>query len=122
MIFRRCKHVLTENDRVSNATTALIKNDYKTLGDLIYQSHFSLQNDYEVSCPELDFLVQETIDKDNILGSRVMGGGFGGCTINLVETSRLEEFTDSISKKYKSNFGIDLTPFTVSIEDGTSLM
>ena len=122
LIFRRCKHVVTENDRVSNATAALIKNDYRTLGDLIYQSHFSLQNDYEVSCRELDFLVQETIDKDYILGSRVMGGGFGGCTINLVETSRLEEFTDNISKKYKSSFGIDLTPFTVSIEDGTSLI
>ncbi len=117
-IFRRCHHVVSENKRVLDATKALLDGDKKALGELMYESHFSLQNDYEVSCPELDFLVRQTIEKDYVLGSRMMGGGFGGCTINILEKGRVEEFLEEVSKNYRQAFGVDLTPIEVAIEDG----
>ncbi|MBX2928553.1 MAG: galactokinase [Saprospiraceae bacterium] len=121
-IFCRCHHVVSENRRVLDATKALTRGDFKTLGELMYQSHFSLQNDYKVSCPQLDFMVQQTLDKDYIAGSRMMGGGFGGCTINLIEKARVTEFVEQISKIYRSHFGIDLTPIEVAIGDGASVV
>lgn len=117
-IFRRCHHVVSENQRVLDATKALLDGDKKALGELMYESHFSLQNDYEVSCPELDFLVRQTIEKDYVLGSRMMGGGFGGCTINILEKGRVGEFLEEVSKNYRKEFGVDLTPIEVAIEDG----
>ncbi len=118
-IFRRIHHVVSENKRVLEATNALLGNNPDVLGKLVYQSHFSLQNDYEVSSPELDFLVQQTIDKDYILGSRMMGGGFGGCTINIIEKGRVAEFVDKVSVTYRNQFGFHPTPYSVSIENGT---
>lgn len=121
-IFRRCRHVVAENRRVLDATKALPAGDFKTLGELMYQSHFSLQNDYEVSCPELDFLVQQTLGKEYIPGSRMMGGGFGGCTINIIEKGRVAEFVEQVSTIYRDRFGIDLTPIEVAIGDGASVI
>lgn len=121
-IYQRCRHVVLDNSRVLKATTALKNRDFQALGNLIYASHHSLQNDYEVSCPELDFLVQQTMDYPYVLGSRMMGGGFGGCTINIIEKSRTEEFIHKISSSYRSRFGIDTTPYTVSIDDGTRII
>ncbi|MGB1241480.1 MAG: galactokinase [Chitinophagales bacterium] len=121
-IFRRCHHVVSENQRVLSATKALLNKDYQSLGKLMYQSHLSLQNDYEVSCTELDFLVQETIDKEYIIGGRMMGGGFGGCTINIVEKNRVQEFIEQASKAYRTHFDLDLTPYEVIIEDGTKII
>ncbi|HMQ87966.1 MAG TPA: galactokinase [Flavilitoribacter sp.] len=121
-IFRRCLHVTTENMRVHDATKALLAGDQHKLGELIYQSHYSLQHDYEVSCPELDFLVDLTRDKDYIAGARMMGGGFGGCTINIIEKARIEEFIDLAAAAYRLRFGIDLSPYTVSVEDGTGIV
>ena len=118
-LFHRSHHVVTENMRVQEATLAMQKGDHKRLGELIYASHFSLQNDYKVSCAELDFLVQETINKEFILGSRMMGGGFGGCTINIIELSKVDAFVEEVSESYRNEFGIDLTKYSVSIEDGT---
>ena len=122
LVFRRCQHIVSENQRVLDATNALTSGNYHQLGQLIYQSHFSLQNDFEVSCPELDFLVKQTMDKDYILGARMMGGGFGGCTLNIIEKSRRDEFINLVSKAYKKQFDISLTPYSVSIEDGTKLV
>lgn len=121
-IFRRCRHVVSENQRVLDATKALLAGDFKTLGELMYQSHFSLQNDYEVSCPELDFLAHQTFGKAYILGSRMMGGGFGGCTINIIEKKRAEEFVEQVSKDYRNQFSIDLTPIEVAIGDGAGVV
>ena len=118
-IFNRCKHIVSENDRVLQATQALLNKDFVQLGKLVYQSHFSLQNDYEVSCKELDFLVQKTLDKNYILGSRMMGGGFGGCTISIIEKDKVDQFTELAAKNYRTYSGTDLTPYTVSIENGT---
>ncbi len=121
-IFSRCRHVVTENQRVLAATEALTNHQLDTLGQLMYQSHFSLQNDYKVSCPELDYLVELTLDKDYILGSRMMGGGFGGCTINLIEKSQTDAFINWAAEQYRQQFGISLSPYLVSIEDGAGLV
>lgn len=121
-VFRRCRHVVSENQRVLDATKALLAGDFNAVGELMYQSHFSLQNDYEVSCPELDFLVQQTLDKDYVLGSRMIGGGFGGCTISIVEKERVAEFVEEVSSVYSRHFGIDLTPVEVVIGDGAKVI
>ncbi len=118
-VFRRCHHVVTEINRVLEATEALQRGKLAYLGELMYQSHDSLQNQYEVSCPELDFLVDRTREKNFILGARMMGGGFGGCTINIIEKSMRGPFVEEVSRQYFNHFGIDLTPFTIFIEDGT---
>lgn len=121
-IYKRCKHVILENKRVQLATQAMLDGNHNKVGELVYASHFSLKNDYEVSCPELDFLVEETIDKDYVLGSRMMGGGFGGCTVNIVNSVYIQQFTDEVTKAYYNKFGVELTPYSVSIENGAQLV
>lgn len=121
-VFRRCKHVISENERVLRATQALQAGDIAQLGSLMYQSHKSLQYDYEVSCPELDYLVQQTQAKDYILGARMMGGGFGGCTINIIRKDKKADFIKEISSSYEQEFGIQPTPYEVFIEDGASII
>jgi galactokinase len=121
-VFKRCRHIITENQRVLDATSALVKNDFHQLGQLIYQSHISLQKDYEVSCPELDFLVNLTLKKKYILGSRMMGGGFGGCTINLIDKKQIAKFIEIAAKEYQLEYGKNLTPYLVSIENGSGII
>jgi len=119
---KRCRHIILENERVLKAVQALRRGDLKEVGALIYQTHFSLQKDYEVSCPELDFLVNLSYSKDYILGSRLMGGGFGGCTINIIEEDKTDSYIDLAAREYKKQFGIDLSPILVSIEDGSKVI
>lgn len=121
-LFKRAHHVVTEIQRTKDATRALENQDLRTLGELMYQSHRSLQKDYQVSCPELDFLVEQTLDKPYILGSRMMGGGFGGCTLNLIEQDQMEAFTALVGANYKNQFGVELTPYKVSIGNGAHLV
>jgi galactokinase len=104
---KRIRHYVTEDNRVVEAMNAIENNDMKALGKLITASHNSLKNDYEVSCEELDFLVEEALKTGYCLGSRMMGGGFGGCTINLVKKDKANEFGEQIGKAYKQRFGID---------------
>jgi len=121
-VYQRCRHVLTENNRVLSATQALVDGKIHILGRLMYQSHQSLQYDYNVSCAELDYLVSQTIGKDYILGSRMMGGGFGGCTISLIDKNKTEAFIVEIKKAYLSKFNIELIPYRVSIDDGARVI
>jgi len=120
--FQRCRHIITENERVLNATHAMQNNKISELGNLMYKSHESLSNDYQVSCNELDFLVNETKNLDYVLGSRMMGGGFGGCTINIIHKNHKTEFVDIVSEKYNSTFGFALSPYEVKIENGTRIV
>ena len=117
-IAQRCRHVVSENERVLAAAAALQQGNLEQLGALMYASHDSLQRDYEVSCPELDFLVEQTRSRPYVLGSRMMGGGFGGCTINLLEQRHVADFVTELSTAYRQQFGLELTPYTVSIENG----
>lgn len=105
-IYRRCRHVITENQRVLDAAGALRSKDATQFGGLMYESHASLRDDYEVSCKELDLLVEFATSGRGVYGARMTGGGFGGCTVNLVRTDCAEEFRVHISKAYENATGI----------------
>src|ERR1700694_688742 len=100
-IYRRCRHVVTENARVLHAADALEKADLKTFGRLMAESHISLKNDYEVSCPELDLMVELAGQVSGVHGARMTGGGFGGSTINLVDKQSVEGFRSSVANAYE---------------------
>lgn len=119
--FKRATYVLEENERVEKAVAALKAKDLTTFGTLMYGSHDGLQNDYEVSCDELDFLAAFSKNYDQVLGARMMGGGFGGCTINLIHKDGVAEFVTDATKAYKEKFNIDLTSFTAVPSQGTAI-
>lgn len=104
-LFRRCRHVVRENRRVGEASQALREADLPRLGDLLDASHASLRDDYEVSCAEVDRLVSIARAQPGVLGSRLMGGGFGGCAISLVEASAVEEAAVRIARAYGKELG-----------------
>jgi len=105
IIYRRARHVIRENNRVLAAREALVNNDLENLGLLVNQSHASLRDDFEVSCDELDRLVDIALGCDGVLGSRMMGAGFGGCTISLVRAGSARQVAASISEQYAREFG-----------------
>jgi galactokinase len=106
--FRRCRHVITENARVIDAKEALRHVDLARFGQLMYQSHNSLNHDYEVSCRELNLMVSLARNIPGVYGARMTGGGFGGCTINLVEREAVTEFQTSVAREYEKL--TDLSP------------
>jgi galactokinase len=122
IIFKRCKYVVEEIARVEKACKALKKNDFETFGKLMYQTHDGLQNEYEVSCKELDFLVENTRNTEEVLGSRMMGGGFGGCTINLVKADFVDDFIVQMKEAYKKAFDIDLPCYVTTPQNGVEIL
>ena len=117
-VYNRCSYVIEENARVEKATSALLNGNIELLGELMYSTHYGLCHKYEVSCKELDFLVETTKELSYVAGARMMGGGFGGCTINLVKRKSIKDFKKIILEKYKSEFGIDAEIYEVEITDG----
>lgn len=115
--FIRAEYVIGEVQRVLDVCDALERGDYETVGEMMYQTHFGLSRLYEVSCPELDFLAR-LARKMDVTGSRVMGGGFGGCTINLVKDELYDAFVKTASEKYLAEFGHALKVYDVVISDG----
>ena len=107
-VFARCRHVITENGRVKRAVEALHKGDTAALGPLLEDSHRSLRDDYEVSCRELDLMVEIAGAQCGLIGARMTGGGFGGCSINLVESAAVSDFRRNVVAAYSSKTG--LTP------------
>ena len=101
-IYRRCRHVITENARVPQAVAALREGDIGMLGDLMGESHQSLRDDYQVSCPELDLMVDLASKHSGVYGSRMTGGGFGGCTVNVVDRAVAAEFKRGIAAEYRA--------------------
>ena len=120
--YQKALYVIQENERVVKASKAMEKGDLKTLGKLIYASHSGLQNQYKVSCEELDFLVEQAKSNPNILGARMMGGGFGGCTINLISKRETPSFKTSISEAYKEKFNKACSIYSVKLSNGTHLI
>ena len=118
---RRAQFVINENDRVVQFSKAMKDGNIQELGELLYKSHYGLQHLFEVSCPELDLLVDLTRDNDHILGARMMGGGFGGCTINLIKSDHAEVITNSLMSKYKERIGIQAESYFVKVSDGASV-
>ncbi len=119
LVFQRCKYVVLENERLLGACDDLRKQDLKGLGQKMYQTHQGLSNLYEVSCKELDFLVEFVKRQPGVAGARMMGGGFGGCTINIIEDAAIEPLIESISHAYQQSMNLPLTAYIVSIVDGT---
>jgi galactokinase len=101
VIYRRCRHVVSENGRVLEAGAALVRDDLNKFGQLMYESHLSLRDDYEVSCKELDLMVELARKVDGVYGARMTGGGFGGCTVNLVAREHEEEFKSVVAEGYE---------------------
>ncbi len=122
VIYDRCLYVVQENMRVQLASQAFENNDLYAVGDLMNYSHAGLRDQYEVSCDELDFLVYLADSIDGVLGARMMGGGFGGCTINLLERDKLEIFKKNILNRYKTPEGKQPEIIEVEITEGTSLV
>jgi hypothetical protein len=108
-----------EISRIQELVKSLKENNFENVGKLMTSTHYGLSKDYEVSCEELDFLVDNVLLEEGVLGARVMGGGFGGCTINLLKKSEVEKIIEKLSKAYLEKFEIELTPYQVSISEGT---
>jgi galactokinase len=119
VVYRRCKYVVEEIARVENACEALQKNDFETLGKLMYETHDGLNEEYEVSCPELNFLVEMARVTPSVLGARMMGGGFGGCTINLIKAADVESFITKTRAAYKRVFKKNMPHYVVVPQNGT---
>ncbi|MCR5665947.1 MAG: galactokinase [Eubacterium sp.] len=115
---KRAKHVIYENARTKMAVNALVEGDLETFGKLMNHSHKSLRDDYEVSCEEMDFLAQIGWDTPGVLGSRMTGGGFGGCTVSLVKEDAVEAFSDKVKTAYQAKFGIRPKVYVAEIGDG----
>jgi galactokinase len=115
--YRRACYVLGEADRVKAVGEALERNDYEAVGRQMYLTHEGLSRDYEVSCPELDFLVDEA-RRMGVAGARLMGGGFGGCTINLIANDKVSRFSQEVGRTYADRFGVDCKIIPVEIGDG----
>lgn len=119
--YRRARFVLGEADRVLAVCEALEHDDYETVGRMMYETHWGLSRDYEVSCEELDFLVEEA-QRLGVTGARIMGGGFGGCSINLVRNDRYDRFVEEVQKSYQERFGRQCKVIPVVIGEGARLV
>jgi galactokinase len=121
-VFRRVHFVVKEIARVIKACEALDNGNIELLGQLLFETHYGLSQEYEVSCEELDMLVDTAKADDAIIGSRLMGGGFGGCTINLIKKGHENEVKSKFSNLYLDTFGIELKFYDVKISNGTTLL
>lgn len=122
LIYNRCSYVVEEIDRLLAACTDLKNEDLDAFGQKMYATHDGLSRKYAVSCDELDFLVEEARRLTYVKGARMMGGGFGGCTINILEADKQQEFIDTLSRNYKNKFGIEPTAIPVQIKGGTQVV
>ena len=120
-VFKRCHFVVKEINRVTKACEALDHGNIALLGQLMFDTHQGLSDEYEVSCAELDYLVDIVKAENDVVGARLMGGGFGGCTINLVKKGQEKALKTKLSKLYFHKFGIELKNYDVKIGNGTSL-
>jgi len=120
-IFRRCRHVVEENERVQEGVRRLRAGDLNRFGELMRESHRSLRDLYEVSCRELDVMTESAEGLPGYLGGRMTGGGFGGCTLNLVEARAAEEFAGLISEKYQRTTGIKPEVYICAAADGAGI-
>jgi galactokinase len=121
-VYNRCKFIVEEIKRLQEACIDLEHNDLIAFGAKMYLTHDGLSKLYEVSCKELDFLASFSKENNHVLGARMMGGGFGGCTINLVKENAVEDFINQAAIAFQKEFNTNLKSYIVSIGDGTSLV
>ncbi len=116
--YLRCKHVITENARVREAAAAMQAGNARLLGDAMTRSHASQRDDFQDSVPEIDFLVETALKQKGCHGARLTGGGFGGCTVNLVETGHAEAFQEALQSAYQAKYGIQADMYVCTAADG----
>jgi galactokinase len=125
VVFRRARHVITEIERTLTAARAISASEWPMVGELMYASHASLRDDYEVSCPELDALVEIASSigsAGGVIGCRMTGGGFGGCAVSLVRTDAIESVTRQLAEAYRARTHIDATTFVSHPADGARVL
>jgi len=122
VVYRRCKYVVEENNRLLQGCKDLEEGNLQAFGSKMFETHYGLSRMYEVSCPELDFLVEHLRDNPAVLGARMMGGGFGGCTINLVKEDAVDELIEKTAKAYKEAMQKELKAYIANIETGTNIL
>jgi galactokinase len=122
VVYSRCRYIVGEINRVPLAGQDLEAGDIKSFGARMYETHEGLSNLYEVSCEELDFLVAQAKQHEEVLGARMMGGGFGGCTINIVKDDKIEFFVNKVKAAYQQAFKIELLTYVVAVKDGSSIV
>jgi galactokinase len=118
--YLRCRHIITENARVEEAARALAAGDMRRMGELMYEAHASYRDDFAASCTEADLLVELAATQPGVIGARLTGGGFGGCTVNLVEVAQAEPFRESIHRAYLERAGIDADIYLCQAAAGAS--
>ena len=119
--YKRARYVIGEEQRVLDVCDALERDDYQTVGERMYQTHWGMSRDYEVSCEELDFLVT-IAEQCGVTGSRIMGGGFGGCTINLVKEELYDNFVKTVTEQFAEKYGHKPEIYPVVISDGSRIL
>jgi galactokinase len=122
LIYKRCRFIIEEIQRLLSACEDLKKDDIQSLGKKMYATHEGLSKDYEVSCKELDFLVNAVKNNNAVLGARMMGGGFGGCTINLVREDAIDKLVEDVAELYERKMKLPLTAYIAQIENGTGIV
>ncbi len=121
VVYRRCKYIIEENARVLTFCDALGEKDFDRMGKILKAAQLGMKDEYEITCPEIDYLFDFADQYSGVIGARMMGGGFGGCTLNIVEKDKEADFLESISIAYKNKFGFDTTPIKVKISDGVKI-
>lgn len=121
-VYRRCSYVLEENQRVLKFVTFLKDNDLPSAGALLNESQRGMKEQFEVTCPEIDFLADFANQYDGVLGTRMMGGGFGGCTINLLKRKVVQQFSEAILPAFYARFAVEAEMISFDIENGTCLI
>ncbi|MBA4167006.1 MAG: galactokinase, partial [Chitinophagaceae bacterium] len=122
LILQRCKFVVEENERVNEAAKQLMLGNIAGLGEQMYRSHTGLSKEYEVSCEELDYLVDAVKNNPLVAGARMMGGGFGGCTINIIREGAIDELVHYLSENYQKDMGKPLSSYIAVTTHGTELI
>jgi galactokinase len=122
VVFRRCRHVVGENARTTEAAAKLERKDYEEVGELMLESHDSLRHDYEVSVPELDTLVEESMKIRGVYGARMTGGGFGGCIVALAQPRAVEPLREHLTRTYRDKFGKEPAMFVTTATAGVSVL
>jgi galactokinase len=120
--FARCRHIITENQRVLDAREALLHEDMKRFGTLMIEAHKSMRDDFQASCSEIDTLVEIAIRQPGCFGARITGGGFGGCTVNIVRVEAVEQFVATLEDEYATKTGITAQCFVSAPSDGALAM
>ncbi len=120
LVFARCKYVIEENERVDTFSRALSNHDLRRAGYILNKAHYAMRHEYEITCPEIDFIADNVTQREEVLGARMMGGGFGGCVLTLIRNGTQLSLAEELNKTYEKKFRKSITPIEVEVSDGVS--